>query len=63
MSKKMGRPRKYDKVLCVETGIIYESCEEAAKDIGGFRNKVYLTAKGRQSHHHGFRFKFVKREE
>jgi hypothetical protein len=62
MAKKRGRPVKH-KVYCQNNGKTYSSCTEAAKDIGGFRNKVYLTATGQQSHHHGYKFSFLNEEE
>lgn len=59
--KKRGRPPNHEKIINVQLGTEHDTYESAAKEIGGYRNKVYLVCKGVQSHHHGYIFCY-KRE-
>lgn len=56
--RKVGRPPYHPKVVNVELGTEHDTYESAAKEIKGYRNKVYMVCQGMQKHHHGFHFKF-----
>lgn len=57
--KKVGRPPNHPPVKNLETGTIHKSYASAAREINGYRNKVYLCAIGIQKHHHGYHFEYV----
>ena len=58
--RKVGRPPNHPKVRNVETGMVHDTYESAAKEINGYRGQVYLVANGVQRHHHGYHFEFVE---
>lgn len=50
---------KLKRVKCVETGVIYESCQDAEDKIGLTHNTVSRVARGERKSIHGFHFDFV----
>lgn len=46
-------------VMCVETGVIYESCAAAGKAFNVPDNIINRVANGIRKHHKGFHFKFI----
>lgn len=63
IEKKRGRPPNHKPIYCPQTKRTYDTYAEAARDIHGYRNKVYLCANGLQKHHHGFTFIFSERND
>lgn len=61
--RKRGKPVTHPPILCVETGKVYDTYTEAAKDIGGSRFGVMKTLNWGQRHTHGFHFKYIKKEK
>ena len=63
----LSRIGGYEKkpVLCVETGIIYDSAEDAAKDICGNRGCIGRVAAGEKYRHthKGFHWKYIEDEK
>lgn len=57
-AKKIA-PGKYKPVLCIETGVIYESCQEADTAIGVSRGKVSAVCCGSQETTGGYHWCFV----
>ena len=57
-AKKIA-PGKYRSVLCIETGVIYESCQEADAAIGISRGKVSAACCGSQKTAGGYHWCFV----
>ena len=53
----LRKPPRMKKVRVVETGSVYESMSECARDIGGTVNGIYDCLKGRQETHRGYHFK------
>lgn len=60
MKRKVGRPPNHPKILNIELGTVHDTYESAAREIKGYRNKVYLVTRGVQNHHHGYHFEYVK---
>lgn len=57
----VAQPWKYKKVLCVETGIVYESVQKAAIDLGIKRpNLSYLLINGGKHRKTGLTFKYAE---
>lgn len=57
---KKGQPSPMrKKVMCIETGVVYDSCEEAARILGLPKNGVNRAASGVRKHTGGFHFKFI----
>lgn len=67
-----GRPTYFDrimldkrikylgkKIMVVETGDLFDSVEETANAIGGYKNMIYKVLKGTATSHHGYTFKYV----
>ena len=50
---------KIKKVLCLNNGIIYKSCQEAEKDLSLIKNTVSRVARGERKSIHGYTFKYV----
>jgi hypothetical protein len=48
-------------VMCLETGVIYDSARKAAKDLGVSYTKISLCCNGKRKSTRGLHFKFVKR--
>lgn len=48
-------------VMCMETGIVYKSGVEAAKEMGLQKSKICLVCKGIRKHTGGFRFVYVEK--
>jgi hypothetical protein len=46
-------------VMCLETGKVYKSAREAAKDLNLQYSKISLVCTGQRSHTGGYHFKFV----
>jgi hypothetical protein len=57
--RKVGRPPNHPRIRCIEKNKIYDTYEEAARDIGGFRTKVRRCCYKKQRHHHDYHFEFV----
>lgn len=53
--KKMGH-----KVEIIETGDVFDSVDECAQAIGGYRNLIYKCLKGTAHTHMGYTFKYVE---
>ena len=47
-------------VRCMETGVVYPSIKEAARQTGIHHTSISLCCDGRQKKTHGFRWEFVK---
>ncbi len=61
MSKaKLGKPHKAlnKAIICMETGVIYESAKAASLDLGCLRSKICLVLKGKRNHTKGYTFKY-----
>lgn len=58
--RPVGRPPNHRPIIDLTTGNVYATYAEAARAVGGFRNKVYLCCMGIQSQHHGHKFAFLK---
>ncbi|MBP5596583.1 MAG: hypothetical protein J6Y02_14450 [Pseudobutyrivibrio sp.] len=61
--KTPGKPPNHSKVMNLETGDIFETFTEAAKAIGGDRTNVRRVAYGVQSHHRGYHFIFLDKND
>lgn len=59
MKRRRGRPANHPKIRCVENNKVYDTYEEAARDIGGYRTKVRRCCHKLQKHHHDFHFEFI----
>lgn len=46
-------------VLCVENGIVYKSCSDAAKSVNGFNSGVVRCCKGGRKHYKGFTWRYL----
>ncbi len=55
---KINEPRK-KKVVCVETGVVYDSISNCAKSMSLKREKIILVVNGKRNKTGGFSFKFV----
>ena len=51
------------KVICVETGIIYNSVKEAAKAVGAFQSNISSCLAGRYKTSGGFHWRYYKDEK
>lgn len=51
------------KVICVETGIVFQSARHAAKEMNLSYSKISLVCNGKRSHTGGYHFKFVETVE
>lgn len=64
--RRVGRPANHPKVLNLNTGQIHETYASAERELkergvkSAHRSKVMMVCHGVQTHHHGYRFKFVK---
>lgn len=64
--RRVGRPPNHPKLINLNTGRIhdtYASAERELKERGvktAHRSKVMMVCQGVQTHHHGYKFKFVK---
>lgn len=47
------------RVMCTNTGIVYESCIEAANELGLNRSQVSTVALGKKESCKGYKFKYV----
>jgi len=57
---RKGKPSsRRKKVMCIENGVIYNSCEEAERELGLPKSGVNRAASGIRKHTGGFHFKFV----
>ncbi|WVQ00107.1 hypothetical protein [Synechococcus phage MA10] len=54
-SRKRMRP-----VICVETGVVYESAAQAAKELGLFPNKITMTCQGKQKSYKKLHWEYAK---
>jgi superfamily II DNA or RNA helicase len=61
-AKKIA-PGKYKKVICIETGVIYESCQHADEAIGGSKGKVSAVCCGSQDTTGGYHWCFLDDEQ
>lgn len=57
-SNRENKEYKYKKVLCLNNGIIYNSCQEAEYKLGLVRNTVSRVARGERNSIHGYTFVF-----
>lgn len=57
--RKPGRPINHPKVVCVETGEIFDTYSSAAKKISGDRRNVCRCCQGTQGEHKGYHFKYL----
>lgn len=46
-------------VRVIETGVIYSSIRECARQIGGHTNAILACCNGRYKQHHGYSFEWV----
>lgn len=58
--RKRGRPVIHPKVICLETGEVFDTYTEAGCSIGGNRFGVYRCCIGIQKHHHHYHFSFIE---
>ena len=58
-SKRGRKPRDGRKVKVVETGKIYDSYRDAARDTNSNRGDVYLTLSGMRKKHNGLTFVYA----
>ena len=58
-----GKPKCFSKVRCIETGIIYNSCAAAARDIGIHRYGINLVLLGKQRSAGGYHWERVYKNE
>lgn len=58
-SEKAGRPKR--KVMCIDTGIVYDSVAECARDLNYKKSgNISLVCKGKRPHALGLKFKYVE---
>lgn len=50
---------KTKKVLCINTGKVYESCKDAENDLGLTKNTVSRVARRNRKSIHGYKFKYL----
>ena len=48
-----------DELRIIETGVIYPSIRECARQIGGYANAILACCNGRYKQHHGYSFEWV----
>jgi hypothetical protein len=58
-SNRENKLYKYKKVICVENGVVYYSCQEAEDSLGLVRNTVSRVARGERKSIHGYHFYYV----
>lgn len=58
-SNRENKMYKYKKVICVENGVVYSSCQEAEDSLGLVRNTVSRVARGERKSTHGYHFHYV----
>jgi len=56
--KKAGRPVNHPKVICVETGEVFDTYSSAARKIFGDRRNVCRCCQGTQKDHKGYHFRY-----
>lgn len=54
LTKKQCKP-----VLCVETGVVYESAHEAARAIGSYQSNISACCRGKTETHRGYRWRYI----
>ena len=59
-AKHRKKPTKAKKVLCLETGKVYNTIAEAAKDTNSCRSKISSVCKGERKTTNGLRFVYVE---
>lgn len=57
LKKWVGHPKK--KVLCLDTGVVYESSHHASRDLGISQGGIFSVCQGRCQKAKGLRFAFV----
>ena len=55
-----NRTYKIKKVLCLTTGVSYDSCQGAEIDLGLVKNTVSRVARGERKSIHGYSFKYLE---
>jgi hypothetical protein len=58
-SNRENKLYKYKKVICVENGVVYSSCQEAEESLGLAKNTVSAVARGVLKSIHGYHFHYV----
>ena len=48
------------RVLCIETGVVYETMNDAAKDTGCNASKISAVCHGQRNHTGGLHFKIIE---
>lgn len=46
-------------VMCIETGIVYDSCLNASKAVNGFNSAIVRCCRGEKRHYKGYSWKYV----
>ena len=62
-NRRPGKPPVHPKVMNLETGDIFDTFTGAADSIGGDRKNVARVCYGIQSHHKGYHFIFLPKDE
>lgn len=60
--KKATAARKKP-VICIETGVIYESATEAARQVGAQQGKICMVCRGQRNKAGGYHWKYYNEEE
>lgn len=58
--RKRGKPVTHPKIVCVDTGELFDTYTEAANAIGGSRWGVMRCCFKMQKHHRGYHFIFTR---
>ena len=53
-------PVKAQKVMVIQTGVVYDSVRECAKAIGGDYGSIYACLNGNRKTHKEYTFKYVE---
>ena len=56
---KNAKSHHYKSIRCVETGMIYDSCSNAAKAVNGFNCAIVRCCKGGRKHYKGYSWRYV----
>lgn len=62
-SSPVGKSKTFSKIRCVETGIIYKSCADAAREIGIHRYGINNVLHGKQKTAGGYHWERVVEEK
>lgn len=57
---KRGKPVTHPKVLDIDTGKVYDTFTEAAKDVNGNRGGIRKCCDNMQEHHHGHHYRYLE---